>query len=92
MRSTRPTGGEASDQRRALSEMIRDQSPDNGLVVKRVTRTAARRAEDLLGRLLRGEADGVGEAVTSSDPPGPGPRFYFMYDVSGYDGDDGYGP
>lgn len=83
-------GQASSDLRRALSEIIREETADNGLVVQRVTRTAARRAEGLLQMIYEGLADGIGEQVTAPDAVG-GTHFWFMYDESGYDGDDGYG-
>lgn len=83
-------GEEAADLRQALSEIVRDKSSDNGLEVRRVTRTAARGADALLQAILDGRADGIGEQVT--DETDGETVFYFMYDHSGYDDGDGYGP
>ncbi|MBI2302289.1 MAG: hypothetical protein HYU66_25580 [Armatimonadetes bacterium] len=77
-----------ADYRDALDARSRATGDEGENIVLRVTRTGARRAQELLDALERGEADGVGERLTD---PISGLQ-YFMYDVHGYDGSNGYGP
>jgi hypothetical protein len=87
-------GGEANDLRQALSDMVRNVGPDNGVIVRRTTRAAAAGADDLLERIERGEADDVGVALNTPDGGGEGgdePAERFMWDWSTWDGGDLWG-
>lgn len=85
-------GTQAAAMRRALVDLVQAHGSDAGIEVQRVTRTGARYAADLLQGLTEGLGDGVAELVTLPDPgPGGDPALALRYDVSGYDGSDGYG-
>ena len=92
--------------RAALTDAVRHDGPDTGLIVRRLTRRGAARSDALVEAILTGAVDGAVEVLTPAPPPptgepdpdpppdpdpGPGVGWYFMYGVSGYGGSDGYG-
>ena len=77
---------EWEDLRQVSADVVRGLGGDTAFLVRRVTRVAACRADDLLGAVADGRADSIGEVLTD----GTG-TLYFQYGVSGYGGSSGYG-
>lgn len=81
------TRRQSTELRTALDAAIRG-AADGSIIVRRQTRTADRYADELAQKFRDGLA---GARIERLYDPVTGAR-YFAYGVSGYGGDDGYGP
>lgn len=74
-----------------LERFVRRHAGEEGVVVRRVTKRAAARADELVAAVAAGLPGVRIERVTAEGDDGSTVG-YWMWDVSGYDGSDGWGP